>query len=63
MTLEEALAWLRGERSSVNWLQNGTPEGNTNAQRYDAAATEQAYWIVRAHREGLPDTQPVSKEG
>lgn len=47
MSYEEALAWLRGERSSVNWLDQPV------AQQYDAAAAQEAYWIVRAHKEGL----------
>lgn len=42
---QEELAWLRGERSSINWLGNGTPEGNVLAQQYDAARTMQAYYI------------------
>jgi hypothetical protein len=56
MNLEEALAWLRGTRSTCNIIQRTT---DTNGQwlvqtaQADAALTEQAYWIVRAHAEGL----------
>lgn len=57
MKLEEALAWLRGERSSVNWLDQPT------AQQYDAAATQEAYWVVRAHSEGLVAAARVPVEG
>ena len=53
MSNEEALAWLRGERSSVNWMQGKQDVRSVAAARYDAAATEQAYWIVRAHHEQL----------
>lgn len=60
MTLEEAIAWLKGERSYVNLM--GWSE---NTARTDAALTEQAYWIVRAHREGLlpTDLAPISAAG
>lgn len=52
MTYEEAMAWLRGTRSSRNYAD--TPE---SADRRDAALTEQAYWTVRAHKEGLVDSE------
>jgi hypothetical protein len=51
--MDEWIAWLKGQRSCVNWMLDGTNESNVNAARYDAAMTEQAYWAVRAHREGL----------
>jgi hypothetical protein len=47
MSLEEALAWLRGERSTINWLEEPI------CSQSDAAMTQQAYWTVRAHKEGL----------
>lgn len=52
MRLEEALAWLRGERSGTNYLPV-TEDRNVTVACYDAAMTQQAYWIVRAHKEGL----------
>lgn len=56
MKYEEALAWLRGERSMVNIIQT-TGEGNgpwlIQTAEADAALTQQAYWIVKAHNEGL----------
>ncbi len=54
MNYEEALAWLRGERSTLNYTQAPTPEDSRiNSAKQDASMTEQAYWIVRAHNEGL----------
>ena len=57
MTLDEAYAWLRGERSWTNTLRDGTEEAFVRIERADAATTEQAYWVVRAHQEGLLDVQ------
>ena len=54
MSYEEALAWLKGERSTINYTDAGTPEqSRINSAEKDASMTEQAYWIVRAHKEGL----------
>ena len=54
MTYDEALAWLRGERSTINTTNGNSPgEASERAYRQDAAATEQAYWIVKASQEGL----------
>ena len=54
MTYEEALEWLRGLRSTINYTDAPTPqESRVNAAKQDASMTEQAYWIVRAHKEGL----------
>ena len=54
MNYEEALSWLRGERSTINYTNAPTPqESRVNAAKQDASMTEQAYWIVRAHNEGL----------
>lgn len=53
MDLEEAEAWLRGERSTVNYAGGDSPQDSQErATRMDAAMTEQAYWVVRAS--GLP---------
>lgn len=62
--LKEPLAWLRGERSSWNERCNIGEDHNhalAESAREDAAETERAYWIVRAHKEGL--VEPVGKEG
>ncbi len=54
MNYEEALAWMRGERSTINYAQGPTPgEAQERAVRMDAAMYEQAYWMLRAHSEGL----------
>ncbi len=54
MKYEEALAWLNGERSTVNYAGGESPwDSQERATRMDTALTEQAYWIVRAHNEGL----------
>lgn len=59
MDYDEALAWLRGERSMTNSLMNLEFDPNqrqetiVNIQTADAAMTQQAYWIVRAHKEKL----------
>ena len=56
MDLKEAKAWMRGERSTVNHhLDQASNRGEAlvNCAREDAALTEQAYWVLRAHREGL----------
>ena len=56
MSYDEALAWLRGERSTINMTHAENPAQEWEiAHRQDAAATEQAYWVVRAHKEGLVD--------
>ncbi len=54
MDYEEGLAWLNGERSTVNMLQLPNDEqSHVRVAQADAAMMEQAYWIVRAHKEEL----------
>lgn len=54
MSYEEALAWLRGERSVINYRKvGGEPESDVRVAQEDAALTEQAYWIAKARSEGL----------
>lgn len=57
VTLDEALAWLRGERSLTNIVpQHPHETWLVRIAEADAAATQRAYWIARAHTEGLvPD--------
>ena len=54
MTLDEALGWLKGERSTTNMI---PPEPRetwlVRISQADAAWTEQSYWMARAHKEGL----------
>ena len=56
MDYDEAIAWLRGERSMINTIQ-GDSDNNRSwlvaTARADAAMTEQAYWIVKACAEGI----------
>ena len=52
MNYEEALAWLRGERSMTNILHStDINEWHVSTAQADAAATQQAYWVVKAHKE------------
>lgn len=54
MTHDEALAWLRGERSWTNIIpQHPHETWLVRITEADAAATQQAYWIARAHAEGI----------
>ena len=54
MNYEEALAWLRGERSLTNSVPYDPFETwALRIQEADTAATQQAYLIVKAHKEGL----------
>ena len=59
MDLEEARAWLKGERSCVNWMQGEDPgERNVRAQVYDAAMCWQALAVLAAQQylsEGTQD--------
>lgn len=54
MNYEDALAWLRGERSMTNIIpQHPIATWLVRIQEADAACTQQAYWIAKAHNEGL----------
>lgn len=58
MDYEEALAWLQGERSMTNDLMGLEPGDDRQRtlvfiQQADAALTQQAYYVVKAHAEGL----------
>lgn len=55
MRIEEAKAWLRGERSNANLIR-GNPEVSMGEQEAslamaDAASVLQAYWVVKAHED------------
>lgn len=61
MNYEDAQEWLQGKRSWANTVPQDPFE--TWTQRIaeaDAKAAEQAYWVVRAHREGLV-IHPIGK--
>jgi hypothetical protein len=54
MDIEEARAWLRGERSTTNYMpQDPFDTWNVRIAQADAALTQQAYWIVKAHEDGF----------
>ena len=54
MNYDEALEWLGGTRSTQNIVpQDPIETWLIRVAQADAAMTEQAYWIARAHHEGL----------
>ena len=53
MTYEEAVSWLLGDRSIHNSMDWSNPNSEVICAQADAARTQQAYWIVKAHNEGL----------
>jgi hypothetical protein len=54
MSLKEALEWIRGERSSLNYMPRD-PEDTYHVRiaQTDAAMIQQAYYVLKAHKEGL----------
>lgn len=64
MDLEEALAWLRGERSLTNMIpQHPLETWQVRIAEADAGATQQAYWTVKAYREGLLASKETQTDG
>lgn len=55
MTYEDAQLWLKGERSMTNIVPYDPLDWQARIARADAAMMEQAYWVVRAHKEDLID--------
>ena len=54
MDYEEALEWLKGNRSTINVVpQLPLETWQARIAEADAAFSQQAYWIARAHKEGL----------
>ena len=54
MNYEEAVEWLNGNRSMTNIIpQDPFETWQTRIAEADAAMTQQAYWIVKAHNEKL----------
>ena len=54
MNLEEAIEWLKGKRSMTNIIpQDPFETWQVRVAEADAAMTQQAYWITRAHKENL----------
>ena len=64
MDIEEAKAWLNGERSTTNYMpQDPFETWNVRIAQADAAYTQQAYWIAKARAEGLLKTHSATIEG
>ena len=63
MNYEEALAWLQGTRSLGNLImQDPLETWQVRIAQADAAMVQQAYWVAKAHKDGLLDnvaTPPV----
>ncbi len=53
MTIEEAREWLKGERSMSNTFHYIESVDHVLCAQADAAMTQQAYWMVKAHDDGL----------
>lgn len=59
MTYEQAVEWLNGQRSLANFVpQHPFETWTVRIAEADAAATQQAYWVVKAHRDGLMGASP-----
>jgi len=54
MNKKEAIFWLKGELSSTNIIPRDPYETwEVRIAECDAARTQQAYWILKAHSERL----------
>lgn len=54
MTAEEAREWLRGERSLCDMIPTPPFESwQLRISQADAAMIQQAYYVLKAHKEGL----------
>ena len=54
MDYKEATEWLKGNRSLTNCIpQDPFETWEVRITQADAAMTQQAYWIVRAHKEEI----------
>lgn len=64
MNKQEAKEWLVGERSYTNMVPREPFETwQSRIQEADAYAAQQAYWILRAYKEGLlPDEESNNAE-
>ena len=59
MSYEEACAWLYGTRSSTNMIpRDPFDTWQVRILQADSAMVQIAYWIVRAHKEGLIKATP-----
>jgi hypothetical protein len=58
MKIDEAKEWFEGKRDMGNLIPHGLPDDGISTVRCEqanAAKLEQAYWVLRAHKEGLLD--------
>ena len=53
MDKAEAIEWLEGKRSMANLIPWESDTWHARVAQADAAKTEQAYWVLRAHKDGL----------
>ena len=54
MNIEEAIEWLKGNRCTVNNIPIEPRETwEIRVAQTDASMMQQAYWIVKAHKEKL----------
>ena len=61
MDKEEAIAWLKGERSTCNTIpQDPYETWQVRIAEADAAMIRQAYYTLRAHAEGLLKEQEAT---
>ena len=58
MDIKEATEWLDGERSMINRMSHDPAETwQVRLAQTDAAMTQQAYWIAKAHNEFKKDKE------
>lgn len=54
MTPEEAIEWIKGKRDTGNYIPQFPPETwQVRTEQANAAKMEQAYWVLKAHKEKL----------
>ena len=64
MNLAQAMEWLRGERSMANIIpQHPIETWGVRIAEADAAMIQQAYWIAKAHSEGIVNNAALRQEG
>jgi len=56
MTKKESLEWIRGVRDMGNLIiQEPYETWNVRVEQANAAKIQQAYWVLKAYKEGLLD--------
>jgi len=60
MNIDEARAWLNGERSTTNYMpQDPFETWAVRIAQADAAMIQQAYWVLKARDDGLLKSNSV----